>query len=394
MTDASEFITPSDDVKSYESFDHMTGLPENLLRGIYSHGFTKPSDIQTKGIMPIVEGHDIMAQAQSGTGKTGTFVIGGLSRIDPSIHKPQVLIIVHVRELAQQIEKVAKSISTYMGISIRSTVGGTNLREDISELKKGVQFIVGTPGRIYDLMTRNVLDRSEIRVLIMDEADHLLKELFYEQVVSILKLGFPAKTRVALFSATMPEPVRKVASDLMGENSVRILIAPGSVTLRGIKQYYIPLEKEDHKFECIVDLYKSLSISQAVIFCNTRRSVEKLNEKMSGSGYPVSFAHGELEKNDRERRMRDFLGGDTRLMISTDMIARGIDVQQISLVINYEIPENEETYVHRIGRAGRFGRKGVTINLVLPEEIEKMNSIARKFEMTLEELGEDLSNIL
>jgi translation initiation factor 4A len=394
MTDASEFITPSDDVKSYESFDHMTGLSENLLRGIYSHGFTKPSDIQTKGIMPIVEGHDIMAQAQSGTGKTGTFVIGGLSRIDPSIPKPQVLIIVHVRELAQQIEKVAKSISTYMGISIRSTVGGTNLRDDISELKKGVQFIVGTPGRIYDLMTRNVLDRSEIRLLIMDEADHLLKELFYEQVVSILKLGFPAKTRVALFSATMPEPVRKVASDLMGENSVRILISPGSVTLRGIKQYYIPLEKEDHKFECIVDLYKSLSISQAVIFCNTRRSVEKLNEKMSGSGYPVSFAHGELEKSDRERRMRDFLGGDTRLMISTDMIARGIDVQQISLVINYEIPENEETYVHRIGRAGRFGRKGVTINLVLPEEIEKMNSIARKFEMTLEEMPMDLSNIL
>jgi len=394
MTDASEFITPSDDVKSYESFDHMTGLPENLLRGIYSHGFTKPSDIQTKGIMPIVEGHDIMAQAQSGTGKTGTFVIGGLSRIDPSIPKPQVLIIVHVRELAQQIEKVAKSISTYMGISIRSTVGGNNLREDISELKKGVQFIVGTPGRIYDLMTRNVLDRSEIRLLIMDEADHLLKELFYEQVVSILKLGFPAKTRVALFSATMPEPVRKVASDLMGENSVRILISPGSVTLRGIKQYYIPLEKEDHKFECIVDLYKSLSISQAVIFCNTRRSVEKLNEKMSGSGYPVSFAHGELEKSDRERRMRDFLGGDTRLMISTDMIARGIDVQQISLVINYEIPENEETYVHRIGRAGRFGRKGVTINLVLPEEIEKMNSSARKFEMTLEEMPMDLSNIL
>jgi len=394
MTDASEFITPSDDVKSYESFDHMIGLSENLLRGIYSHGFTKPSDIQTKGIMPIVEGHDIMAQAQSGTGKTGTFVIGGLSRIDPSIHKPQVLIIVHVRELAQQIEKVAKSISTYMGISIRSTVGGTNLRDDISELKKGVQFIVGTPGRIYDLMTRNVLDRSEIRLLIMDEADHLLKELFYEQVVSILKLGFPAKTRVALFSATMPEPVRKVASDLMGENSVRILISPGSVTLRGIKQYYIPLEKEDHKFECIVDLYKSLSISQAVIFCNTRRSVEKLNEKMSGSGYPVSFAHGELEKSDRERRMRDFLGGDTRLMISTDMIARGIDVQQISLVINYEIPENEETYVHRIGRAGRFGRKGVTINLVLPEEIEKMNSIARKFEMTLEEMPMDLSNIL
>lgn len=394
MTDASEFITPSDNVKSYESFDHMKGLSENLLRGIYSHGFVKPSDIQTKGIMPIVEGNDIMAQAQSGTGKTGTFVIGGLSRIDPSIPKPQVLIIVHVRELAQQIEKVAKSISTYMGISIRSTVGGSNLRDDISELKKGVQFIVGTPGRIYDLMTRNVLDRSEIRLLIMDEADHLLKELFYEQVVSILKLGFPGKTRVALFSATMPEPVRKVASDLMGENSVRILIPPGSVTLRGIKQYYIPLEKEDHKFECIVDLYKSLSISQAVIFCNTRRSVEKLNEKMSGSGYPVSFAHGELEKSDRERRMKDFLGGDTRLMISTDMIARGIDVQQISLVINYEIPDNEETYVHRIGRAGRFGRKGVTINLVLPEEIEKMNSIARKFEMTLEEMPMDLSNIL
>ena len=392
MTDTEEFITPSTDVKVYESFDDM-GLSEELLRGIYSNGFTKPSAIQTKGIMPMVERRDLIAQAQSGTGKTGTFVIGSLSTVDTSLKKPQVLILVHVRELAQQIAKVANTIGSYMKVKVLCAVGGNSVREDVSALEQGAQFVVGTPGRIFDLINRNALDRSQIRVLIMDEADQMLQELFFEQVMCILDKGFPAQTRVALFSATMPESVRTVASKILND-PVRILIPPSAVALSGIEQYFIDVEREDHKFECIADLYKNLNIAQAVIFCNMRKTAEKLTEKMTTHGFPVSCVHGELEKPERERRMRQFLGGESRVMIATDMIARGIDVQQISLVINYELPQNHETYIHRIGRAGRFGRKGVTINILLPEEVQTMKDIAEKFNIVLKETPQDLSNLL
>ena len=392
MTDTEEFITPSTDVKVYESFDDM-GLSEELLRGVYSNGFTKPSAIQTKGIMPMVERRDLIAQAQSGTGKTGTFVIGSLSTVDPSIKKPQVLVLVHVRELAQQIAKVATTIGSYMKVKVLCAVGGNPVREDVSALDQGAQFVVGTPGRIFDLINRNSLDRSQIRVLIMDEADQMLQELFFEQVMCILDKGFPAQTRVALFSATMPESVRTVASKILND-PVRILIPPSDVALSGIEQYFIDVDREDHKFECIADLYKNLNIAQAVIFCNTRKTADKLTEKMTTHGFPVSCVHGELEKPERERRMRQFLGGESRVMIATDMIARGIDVQQISLVINYELPQNHETYIHRIGRAGRFGRKGVTINILLPEEVQTMKDIAEKFSIVLKETPQDLSNLL
>jgi superfamily II DNA/RNA helicase len=392
MTDTEEFITPSDDVKVYESFDDM-GLSEELLRGIYSNGFTMPSAIQTKGVMPMVQRRDLIAQAQSGTGKTGTFVIGSLSTVDVSIKKPQVLILVHVRELAQQIAKVATTIGSYMKVKVLCAVGGNSVREDVSALEQGAQFVVGTPGRIFDLINRNALDRSQIRVLIMDEADQMLQELFFEQVMCILDKGFPAQTRVALFSATMPESVRTVASKILND-PVRILIPPSAVALSGIEQYFIDVEREDHKFECIADLYKNLNIAQAVIFCNMRKTAEKLTEKMTTHGFPVSCVHGELEKPERERRMRQFLGGESRVMIATDMIARGIDVQQISLVINYELPQNHETYIHRIGRAGRFGRKGVTINILLPEEVQTMKDIAEKFNIVLKETPQDLSNLL
>jgi len=392
MTDAEEFITPSDDVKVYETFDDMN-LSEELLRGVYSHGFTKPSQIQTKGIMPMLEGRDLIAQAQSGTGKTGTFVIGSLSRVDPALKKPQVLILVHVRELAQQIAKVATAIGSFMKVKVLCAVGGDSVRENVSALDQGAQFVVGTPGRIFDLINRNALDRSQIRVLIMDEADQMLQELFFEQVMCILDKGFPAQTRVALFSATMPESVRTVASKILND-PVRILIPPSAVALNGIEQYYIDVEREDFKFECIADLYKNLNIAQAVIFCNTRKTAEKLTEKMTAHGFPVSCVHGELEKPERERRMKQFIGGENRVMIATDMIARGIDVQQISLVMNYELPQNHETYIHRIGRAGRFGRKGVTINILLPEEVQTMKDIAEKFSIVLKETPSDLSMLL
>jgi len=389
---ADDVLTPSDDVKLYKEFDEMN-LPENLLRGIYAYGFEKPSAIQEKGIVPIAEGRDVLAQAQSGTGKTGTFVIGSLSRVDETIKKPQVLVLVHVRELAQQIEKVAKALGTFMNLQVLCAVGGNPLRDDIRQLEGGAQFIVGTPGRVFDLVNRNVLDRSEIRVLIMDEADQMLEDLFYKQVMCILEKGFPEKTRVALFSATMPEQVVEVANKILND-PVRVLIKPAAVRLEGIQQFFVPLDREDHKFECICDLYKNLNISQAVIFCNKRQKAEMLAERMTAQGYPVTCLHGELEKPERTRRMKQFIEGSTRVMVATDIIARGIDVQQISLVINYELPTNRENYVHRIGRAGRFGRKGTTINMLLPEEEGMMKDISEHYDMKVVPLPDSISNLV
>jgi len=389
---ADDVLTPSDDVKLYEEFDQMN-LPENLLRGVYAYGFEKPSAIQQKGIVPIAEGRDVLAQAQSGTGKTGTFVIGSLARVDEAIKKPQVLVLVHVRELAQQIEKVAKALGNFMNLQVLCAVGGNPLRDDIRQLEGGAQFIVGTPGRVFDLVNRNVLDRSDIRVLIMDEADQMLEDLFYKQVMCILEKGFPEKTRVALFSATMPEQVVEVANKILN-HPVRVLIKPAAVRLEGIQQFFVPLDREDHKFECICDLYKNLNISQAVIFCNKRQKAEMLAERMTAQGYPVTCLHGELEKPERTRRMKQFIEGSTRVMVATDIIARGIDVQQISLVINYELPTNRENYVHRIGRAGRFGRKGTTINMLLPEEEGMMKDISEHYDMKVVPLPDSISNLV
>lgn len=383
--------TPIEEVKCYSSFDDMD-LPESILRSIYAHGFERPSAIQQKGIVPIKQGRDILAQAQSGTGKTGTFTIGSLCRIDPALRKVQVLILAPVRELAQQIESVVKALSQHMNISVYSATGGTPLREDIRAIEKGCQYLIGTPGRIFDLMNRNVLSRDNIRVLIFDEADQMLEDRFKEQVMCILQKGFPKDTQVALFSATMDDDVIEVANNIL-QNPVKILVDSTEVPLDGIKQYYVPLDKEEWKFEVLCDLYQQLNISQALIYCNKRQRADWLAEKMSQQGFPLSVIHGEMDVEERKKRMSDFRKGVVRVMISTDMLARGIDVQQVSLVINYELPVQKENYIHRIGRAGRFGRKGVTINLISPDEKRAVSEIEQHWKISLEALPNDLSSI-
>lgn len=380
-----------EEVKVYTSFDEM-GLPDSLLRGIYSYGFEKPSAIQTKAVVPIKDGRDILAQAQSGTGKTGTFTIGSLSRVDPTLKKVQVLILVPVRELAQQIESVVKAISAYMNISVYCATGGNPLREDIRAIEKGCQYLIGTPGRIYDLMNRNVLHRDHVRVLIMDEADQMLEDRFKEQVKCILEQGFPKETSVALFSATMPIEVIEVANEIL-QNPVRILVSADEVPLDGIKQYYVGLDREEWKYDTLCDLYQQLNINQALIYCNKRQKAEWLAEKMGAQGFPLGVIHGEMDVEERKRRMRDFRSGTVRVLISTDLLARGIDVQQVSLVINYELPTQKENYIHRIGRAGRYGRKGVTINLISQDENRMQEEIEKHYNIKLENLPNDLAKL-
>ena len=384
-----DMMADSKDVKIYETFDDMD-IPDQLLRGIYSVGFEKPSAIQTKAIVPMKNGRDILAQAQSGTGKTGTFTIGALSRMDPTLKKAQVLVLVPTRELAQQIESVVTLIGKHLEITAYAATGGTPLRDDMRAIEKGAQFVVGTPGRIYDLMNRRVLNRDTIRILIMDEADQMLEDRFKEQIMCILQLGFPKETQVALFSATMPTEVVEVANQLL-QNPIRILIPPEAVTLDGIKQFYVAIDREEYKYEVLCDLYQQLNINQALIYCNKRQRAEWLAEKMSAQGFPLSFIHGEMDVEERRRRMNDFRKGTVRVLISTDLLARGIDVQQVSLVINYELPPQRENYIHRIGRSGRFGRKGVAINLLSPEDTRVMEEIERHYSTKIEVLPKDLA---
>lgn len=389
-----EIEDDTESLTAYRSFDDM-GLPMNLLRGIYSYGFTQPSRIQTMAIHPFANGRDILAQAQSGTGKTGTFAIGSLARVDTTKNVPQVLIISPTRELSTQIADVLNGLGLYMGLKVLLAVGGSARNENSNELKKGVHVVVGTPGRIYDLATKGHLNFRDLTSFILDEADEMLQERFADQIREIVKLGLPGKCVVGLFSATMPPEVLDIANLLL-QKPIRIVLPPEEVTLEGIKQFYVPLEKDEYKLEVLCDIYEGLSIKQSLIYCNTRERAEWLHNNMTKRDFTVSLIHGDMDAAQRTERMREFRHGSTRVMISTDLLSRGIDVQQVSSVINYDIPSlsSKETYVHRIGRSGRFGRKGTAISLVTPAEYRNLKQISEIYHFNLEELPSDLSKVI
>lgn len=376
----------------YNKFEEM-GLPEQLLRGVYSNGFQVPSAIQKRGIVPIKEGRDVLAQAQSGTGKTGTFTIGSLCRVDPKLNEIQVLVLVPTHELAKQIYDVAKTIGNYMGLKVHSAVGKVPVKNDIQAIKSGCQFLVGTPGRIYDLCHRGVLTREHVRVLIMDEADQMLEDRFQKQVVEILKMGFPEQTRTALFSATMPPDIVKFTDGILND-PVRILVATEEVTLDGIKQYFVELPQEEWKFDVLCDIYAQLTINQAIIYVRTRQRAEWLAMKMKEAKFTLECIHGEMKEEERSKKMEDFRSGNVRVLIATDLLARGIDVQQVSLVINFELPTNKENYIHRIGRSGRFGRKGTAINIIAGDEVRQLKELESYYSTHVEPLPQNLSAIV
>ena len=390
MSDAST-INQTDNLKLYETFDEM-GLNDSLVRGIYSYGFEQPSKIQQLSIVPMSKHTDILAQAQSGTGKTGAFTVGSLSIVDTSLKFPQVLVICPTRELSQQTERVAQSLGSYMNLKVLSATGGNHLRNDILSLKNGAQFVVGTPGRVFDLIRRGDLVLDHIKYVILDEADQMLEDLFEEQVKAILNNKFPSSTRLALFSATMPKNVLEIAENYLN-NPVRILLPQDEVTLDGIKQYYVHLEREDWKFPVLLDLYQQITVNQALIYVNKRQKAEWLAKQLASQGFTLEYIHGDMEVIERKQRMEDFRSGTVRVLISTDLLARGIDVQQVSLVINYEMPIQRENYVHRIGRSGRYGKKGVAINIVSGDELNSVKEIETHYSTTISELPEDLSSL-
>ncbi|MFH4980027.1 hypothetical protein AB6A40_006736 [Gnathostoma spinigerum] len=374
-----------------ETFDEMN-LKENLLRGVYAFGFEKPSAIQQRAIVPCIMKRDVIAQAQSGTGKTATFTIAVLQNIDENVQDVQALVMAPTRELAQQIQKVVMSLGEYMSVKCHACIGGSNVRDDQRKLEAGVHIVVGTPGRVSDMIQRQCLHTRAIKMFVLDEADEMLSRGFKDQIYEIFKC-MPDDVQVVLLSATMPNDVLDV-SDRFMNNPIRILVKKEELTLEGIRQFYIDIQKEEWKFDTLCDLYSTVSVTQSVIFCNTRRKVDMLAQQMQKQKYTVSCVHGDMEQSERDVIMREFRSGSSRVLITTDLLARGIDVQQVSLVINYDLPTNRENYIHRIGRSGRFGRKGVAINFVTENDLRQLKDIETFYTTQIEEMPMDIANLL
>lgn len=376
-----------------DSFDEM-GLREEILRGIYSCGFEKPSAIQQQAIQPAMKGHDMIAQAQSGTGKTAAFTIGALANLDPASRKLQVLILAPTRELVGQTQRVVNALGDYMHVEVFACKGGTSTREGIRALRNdGVQIVVGTPGRVLDMIQHRHMETADLRQVIIDEADEMLSAGFKGQVYDIFKY-LSENVQVCLFSATMPLEVLELTKKFL-RDPVRILCKKEELSLDGIKQFYIACDREEWKLDVLCDLYSSLSIAQAIIYRNTRGGAEWLENELQRRDFTVSCIHGDMDQRDRDVVMREFRTGSSRVLIATDLLARGIDVQQVSLVINYDIPLNRESYIHRIGRAGRFGRKGVAINFVTDRDsFLCLRDIERHYETQIDEMPNNVNDYM
>jgi superfamily II DNA/RNA helicase len=392
ITESSVKPTDTDTPTETHKWSDMN-LKENLLRGIYSHGFENPSPIQKKGIMPILTGRDVIAQAQSGTGKTGAFTVSTLQCVDETLNEVQGLLLAPTRELAIQIHDVISKIGTFIeNMKCSLFIGGRSMDQDMKELERKPQIVVGTPGRVHDLIRRRKLVTKSVKLLVIDEADEMLSAGFKEQVYHIFQfLG--SKVQVALFSATLPNEIQSLTEKFM-RDPIKILVKTESVTLEGIKQYYIALENDAQKYETLKDLFECISVSQCIIYCNSITRVSDLCEALRKDNFPVCCIHSGMEKTEREKAYKEFTNGGSRVLISSNLTARGIDVQQVSTVINFDIPKDIHTYIHRIGRSGRWGRKGMGINFITQRDIRKIREIEQYYETQIEEMPASISNII
>jgi translation initiation factor 4A len=366
-------------------------LEPNILRGIFAYGFEKPSPIQQRAIKPIIEGRDLIAQAQSGTGKTATFTIGALQRIDVSDLATQVLILSPTRELSTQTSKVVSSIGCFLnGLKIQTLFGGASIEEGSSFSNKNIPHIIcGCPGRIYDMMRRDRISSKTIKLVILDEADEMLSPGFKEQVYNIFQ-HLNSEVQVCLFSATLPHGINSIIEKIM-RNPVRICVKREQLTLEGISQYYIAVDDDRQKYTTLKHFFSFINLSHTIIYCNSIKRVQDLYEAMCEDGFPVCRIHSNMEKPARDKAFNDFRNGNTRFLISSNVTARGIDIQQVSVVINFDVPKCVHTYLHRIGRSGRWGRKGVGVNFITRKDIGQMKRIEEHYSSQINEMPADLS---
>lgn len=373
------------------TFDELN-IDERLLRGIYSMGFEYPSAIQRKAIPNMLEHDDLIAQAQSGTGKTATFLISAINKIDLDIKKPQVIVICPNRELAHQIYFNFNGLNSFYKASGALIIGGTLVEDNFKDLDNGAQFIVGTPGRIYDMMKRYVLKTEDLKCFILDEADEMLSKGFKDQLYEIFQF-IPKECQICIFSATMPQSALEITEKFM-RNPRKILVKADEITLEGIMQFYLGVQHENWKLATLYDLYERLSLKQTIIFTNSKRKADWLKEKLEEEKFTVSCIHAGLSQIQRDKTMKDFRIGSTRILISTDIISRGIDIQQVEIVINFDVPRHIETYIHRIGRSGRFGRKGYAINFVTEKEFIQLDRIQKYYSTNIEALPDNIKDII
>lgn len=382
----------SESLDFYDSFeDTELGLKDEILKGIYNYGFEKPSPIQRIAIKPILDGKDIVIQSHSGTGKTATFIIGLLQRIDISLKEVQCIIISNTRELADQTYKVFKNISKFTDINCNLCIGGDMHNKYCSD-NIIQQVIIGTPGRISDLISKEIIKSDYIKLIIIDEADDILSTSFRKQIKKIFQY-ITKETQVVLISATIPEEMSSLFENIFKPNYLSILVKDDEITLDGIVQYYINVD-EQYKLDALIDLTKYVSIGQAIVYCNKKNKADELKEILIEKNYPVSVLHGDMIQKEREDIMVDFRSGKTRILITTDILSRGIDVQQVSLVINYDMPKYPQTYIHRIGRSGRFGRKGSAINFVTRKEKNILAFIKKIYNTEINELPSNVHELI
>ena len=370
----------------FESWDdeHLELKPK-LLRGVYGYGFEQPSPIQKKSIIPMIQRNDVIAQAQSGTGKTGAFTISSLQIVDEENQNPQIIIMSPTRELSKQIHQVCSSFSNMMSVKLKLLIGGTSTDQDKEELEnESPQIIIGCPGRIHDMLRRKYLNPAHISLLVLDEADEMLSSGFKDQIYNIFQF-LNNNIQVGLFSATFPSELYNLTTKFMRDPK-RILVKQDQLTLQGIRQYYVGLENDEQKYAALKDLFSTISVSQCIIYCNSINRTNDLYMAMKEEGYPVIAIHSNMSDTERRESYSAFKEGHARVIICTDLFSRGIDVQQVSIVINFDLPKSVHVYIHRIGRSGRWGRKGVGINFITKRDQGKLQQIREFYTTEVNEL--------
>jgi superfamily II DNA/RNA helicase len=371
-----------------KSFDDMEFLSFDLMKGIFDYGFQNPSRIQNLTIKHIYDGFDIIAQSQSGTGKTGAFSIGALSVVNPEEHFPQIIMVAPTRELASQIHFVISNISKHMNLKIFLAIGGTKIvsgQRDPYKHIRSSHIIIGTPGRIIDYIERKAFNPQQVRMFVMDEADALLKDDFVEQIKQIYDT-LDDICQMIIFSATYTEEILEIADSITEDPKKKILMKYEELSLDLIKQYKIDCMYENIKYSTLADLYTKLQIGQCIIFVNSVNTSNVLEKRLIDDGFGVSKIHGNLSSDERNAVLKNFRIGLTRVLIATDVLARGIDVEQIGIVINYDLPRDFAQYIHRIGRSGRFGKIGVAINFITNHDKHHLRNIEEHYKIKIDDM--------
>lgn len=358
-------------------------IRQEILRATKEMGFEVMTPIQEQAIPILLEGKDIIGQAQTGTGKTAAFAIPMIQRIDPEVRRPQGIILCPTRELAIQAAEEIRKLTRYLhGVKVLPIYGGQDISRQIRALSQGVQIIVGTPGRVMDHLRRHTIKTNEIRMIVLDEADEMLNMGFREDIETVLR-DMPEQRQMALFSATMPQAILDITGTYQ-KDAVYVKVTPKEITVAAIKQAYYRVARKD-KFEALCRLIDYYQPAKSLIFCNTKKMVDEITGLLKDRGYEAEGLHGDLSQNQRDTVMNLFRGGRCAILSATDVAARGIDVSGVDAVFNYDVPEDVEYYVHRIGRTGRAGRAGRSFTLITGREIFKIREIERICHTTIKE---------